>query len=202
MAAFSFISSCELKWQKTVTSKGIIRRLKVTPVTQLHHYGGRLVRDYFDKYVLKKKYLKLWGPCYEGMGDDLKETDLLTVIARQWARASLKAERDLAKLDQERVLRFRYEDFVTNPAEYLERICDHCGEKMDDGMVRGAGELVDPNRREKWRRFSPDVLNKVLPEIEAEMTRHGYTVPEELAATAECEPHDANPSIVMEPNRG
>jgi len=62
---FSFISSCELKWQKTVTSKGIIRRLKVTPVTQFHHYGGRLVRDYFDKYILKKKYLKLWGPCYK-----------------------------------------------------------------------------------------------------------------------------------------
>ena len=80
--AFSFISSVEFKWQKPITGKGIRRRLKYTPLSQVHHYAGRLVRDQFNKRVLRRKYLSLWGPRYKGMEQDLKTHDLLTVIAR------------------------------------------------------------------------------------------------------------------------
>ena len=34
---FSFISSVEFKWQKPSTGKGIRRRLKYTPLSQVHH---------------------------------------------------------------------------------------------------------------------------------------------------------------------
>ena len=173
----SYISSCELKWQRAVSSKGIIRRLKVTPITQLPYYANRFVRDYFDKYVLMKKYLSLWGPCYEGIEDDLRELDLLTVIARQWAIGSRKAEADLAKLQKDRVLTLRYEDFVAEPVTHLERICKHIGLEMVDEMARGAREIVDPKRQEKWRRLAPDTLMKVLPEISSQMGRHDYVVP-------------------------
>jgi hypothetical protein len=35
--------------------------------------------------------------------------------------------------------------------------------------------------QEKWRRFEPRELARILPEIRDEMARHGYEVPAEVA---------------------
>lgn len=180
---FSFISSAEQKWQRPVTTKGIRRRLAWTPITQLHHYLGRLIRDHFNKRVLHRKYLNVWGPRYKGMADDLKTHDLLTVIARQWARGSSQAEQALAALGADGVFRMRYEDFVRDPVAYLQRICAHCDLEMTADMAQAARRWVKTDRQEKWRRFDPADLARILPEIRAEMERHGYEVPAEIMAT-------------------
>jgi hypothetical protein len=178
---FSFISSVEFKWQRPLTTKGIGRRLKSTPSTQLYHYAGRLIRDHFNKRVLRRKYLALWGPRYKGMDQDLKTHDLLTVIARQWSVCSKKAEKDLALFDDGQILRLRYEDFVADPISDLERICAHCGLEMTNDMVRAGNEWVKSDRQFKWRRFDPRDLARILPEISEEMERHGYEIPPEIA---------------------
>lgn len=188
---FSFISSVELKWQRTLTATGIRRRLQSTPVTQLHYYAGRLIRQYFDKRVLGRKYQVLWGPRYQGMEQDLKTQDLLTVIARQWSVCSRKAERDLTLFEPGRVLRLKYEDFVLDPISDLERICTHCGLALTDSIVQAANEWVKSDRREKWRRFDPRDLARILPEISDEMARHGYEIPPEIRQAVETLPYEA-----------
>ena len=130
---------------------------------------------------MRREYLSLWGPRYEGIQHDVKTHDLLTVIARQWAIGSKKAEEALAALGKDRVLRFRYEDFVAEPASHLERICAHSGLEMTDEMVKAASESVDRDRQLKWRRFEPRELSRIVPEIEGEMRRHGYELPAEIA---------------------
>ena len=187
---FSFISSVEMKWQRPVTSKGIRRRLKYTPLTQLHHYAGRLFMQQFSKRVLRRKYLSLWGPRYKGMDEDLKTHDLLTVIARQWSVCSRKAEEDLALFDHGQVLRLRYEDFVEDPISDIERICAHCGLEMTNNMVRSANAWVKSDRQDKWRRFDPHDLTRILPELEDEMQRHGYEIPTEIAQAIESVRYD------------
>ncbi|MEZ4662552.1 MAG: sulfotransferase [Caldilineaceae bacterium] len=177
---FSFISSVEMKWQKPVTNKGIKRRLEFTPVSQLHHYAGRLIRDQFYKKVLKRKYLAVWGPRYNGIEEDLKTTDLLTVIARQWAIPSRKAARDLAQFAPDQVLGLKYEEFVTDPVADMERICAHCGLQLTNEMVKAATDWVKPDRQDKWRRFDPEQLARIVPEIAGEMQRHGYEMPVEI----------------------
>ncbi len=179
---FSFISSVELKWQgnRPLSRQGIARRLASTPITQLHRYAGRFVGDKVSKYILRRKYLSLWGPRYRGMDQDLKTRDLLTVVARQWAVCSRRAEDDLARFAPGEVLRLRYEDFVEDPISEAERICAHCGLEMTDQMVRAAKEWVKSDRQHKWRRFDPKELARILPEIRDEMQRHGYEIPEEL----------------------
>lgn len=178
---FSFISSVELKWQRPVSSVGIRRRLKYTPVTQLHHYAGRFIKQRIDKRILRRKYLSLWGPRYKGLGQDLETQDILTVIARQWSVCSRKAEQDLAQFENGQVLRLKYEDFVKDPVSDLERICAHCQLEMTNDVVRAANELVKSDRLDKWRRFDPQDLAKILPEISDEMRRHGYEIPGEIA---------------------
>ncbi len=178
---FSFISSAELKWQCPVTAKGIIRRLKDTPINQLHHWGRRLMVQQITKRILRRKYLAIWGPRYKGIQQDQKTHDILTVIARQWSVCSKKAAKALALFGNGQVLRLRYEDFVEDPISDLERICTHCGLEMTNDMVRAANEWVDSDRRDKWRRFDPRDLARILPEIADEMERHGYEIPAKIA---------------------
>ncbi|MEZ4736132.1 MAG: sulfotransferase [Caldilineaceae bacterium] len=192
---FSFISSVEMKWQRTASVKGIRRRLQWTPITQLHHYAGRLIMQQVEKRILRRKYTSLWGPRYKGIEQDLKTNDLLTVIARQWSVCSRKAEQDLARFGQGEVLRLKYEEFVQNPVADLERICAHCGLTMTKAMVKAANEWVKPDRQLKWQRFHPHDLARILPEIADEMARHGYTLPPEIAQAVENLPKEEGVSV-------
>lgn len=182
---FSFISSVENKWQRPVTGRGIVRRLKDMPISQLHHWIRRYIVQQVNKRVLRRKYLSIWGPRYRGIQDDLKTHDLLTVIARQWSVCSIKAEKDMALFKGGQILRLKYEDFVEDPITELERICAHCGLEMNNDMVKTAKEIVKSDRKQKWQRFDPGDLARVLPEISGEMQRHGYEIPAEIAKSIE-----------------
>lgn len=181
----SFVSSVELKWQRPVGTRRIKARLKKTPFTQWHRYVGRLIKQQWNSRVLKRKYLPIWGPRYRGIQQDLKETDQLTVIARQWARASAKAERDLARFEPGQVLRLRYEDFVDDPLSGLQQICAHCGLEMTTELARQVQEMVKTDRKNKWLRFQPHELARIIPELQAEMQRVGYSVPADIIQARE-----------------
>lgn len=185
---FSFIHSVERKWQRPVTTHGVRRRLRSTPVSQLHVYAGQYARQHYEKRVLGRTYLSTWGPRYRGIHEDLRTEDLLTVIARQWAVCSQRAEQALAAFPAGAVLRLRYEDFVQDPVAHIGPVVAHCGLEMTDDVFAAARQIVDPDRRDKWRRFDPGVLARLLPELEGEMQRHGYAVPDEIAAAAGGEP--------------
>ena len=176
----SFVSSVELKWQRPAGSKRIVRRVKSTPVTQLHHYLTRFINQQWNNRILRRKYLSIWGPRYKGIQEDLKSEDLMTVIARQWARASSKAESDLAAFEEGRVLRIKYEDFVEDPLSDLERICAHCSLEMTAHMAATVKEMVKTDRKLKWQRFAPNELARIIPELCDEMNRHGYEIPAEI----------------------
>jgi hypothetical protein len=173
----SFVSSVELKWQRPAGRRRLLKRLKTTPVGQLHHYFGQFVGQQWNKRILRRKYLSIWGPRYRGIQDDLGTGDLLRVIARQWARASAKAEEDLSRFDDGRVLRLRYEDFVADPVSHMERVFAHCGLAMSPALATLAKQTVKADRNLKWMRFDPGDLARIIPELSSEMQRHGYQVP-------------------------
>ena len=177
---FSYISSMELKWQRTKTLRGIRRSLAATPLTQLPYYARYLVEDMVRKKVLKQKYVSMYGPRYRGIDQDLREHGKLKVIARQWAICNRKARDDLAKLGTDRVFSFRYEDLMESPDTWFRRIYDHCGLGYDVDMLRTAKEMVDPGRQEKWLRLDRQQLNTIVPEIQEEMEFYGYELPAHL----------------------
>lgn len=181
---FAFLSSVERKWQKPVTARGAWRRLGETPPTQLHHYARKYARQLWDTHVSRSPYLSVWGPRYRGIQDDLRQHDQLTVIARQWAIPSRLAAEALASFPADQLLCLRYEDFVQDPVRHLELVTQHCGLEMTDEMAAAADRKVDPSRMDKWRRFDPADLARLLPELLPEMHRHGYVVPGEVRAAA------------------
>ncbi|TIW00992.1 MAG: sulfotransferase [Mesorhizobium sp.] len=173
---FSYISSMELKWQRAKSFKGLLRLLKMTPVTQIHYYARDLAKQIVTKRILGRKYTSIYGPRYRGIDQDLKEQEKLTVIARQWARGNRKAREDLARLG-ERVLSFRYEDLVQDPEQVLRRIFEHCGLKCSDEIARTAKEMIDPGRQQKWLRLDPGELAAIIPEVRDEMAFYRYEIP-------------------------
>lgn len=181
----SFISSVELKWQQPATRKRIVKRLKSTPVTQLHHYLKHFLNQHWNNRILRRKYLSVWGPRYKGIQEDLKAEDLMVIIARQWSRASSKAERDLTRFEDGQALKLRYEDFVQDPIPHMERICAHCGLQMTKEMVETVKSVVKTDRNLKWQRFEPQVLARIIPELSEEIQRHGYEIPTEIAQAIE-----------------
>ena len=177
----SFISSVELKWQRPAGSKRLLKRVRSTPITQIPFYLKRFLNQQWYNRILRRKYLSVWGPRYKGIQKDLKDEDMLTVIARQWARAASKADRDLALFEEGQVFRLRYEDFVENPVDYLQRICLHCEVEMTDQMVEYVRTTVRTDRGTKWQRFDAQQLAKIIPELSQEMIRNGYEVPDAIA---------------------
>jgi len=177
----SFISSVELKWQRPAGSKRLLKRVRSTPITQIPFYLKRFLNQQWYNRILRRKYLSVWGPRYKGIQKDLKDEDMLTVIARQWARAASKADRDLALFEEGQVFRLRYEDFVENPVDYLQRICLHCEVEMTDQMVEYVRTTVRTDRGTKWQRFDAQQLAKIIPELSHEMIRNGYEVPDAIA---------------------
>ncbi|MER8751285.1 sulfotransferase [Mesorhizobium sp. M1050] len=174
---FSYISSMELKWQRAKSLKGIIRLLKITPVTQIHYYARDIIKQVITKRVLGRKYTSIYGPRYNGIDRDLKDNEKLTVIARQWARGNRKAREDLAKLGNGRVLSFRYEDLIQDPELVLRRIYEHCGLSCTDDIVRMAKEMIDPGRQQKWLRLERKDLTAIIPEVRDEMEFYRYEIP-------------------------
>ena len=181
----SFISSVELKWQRPAGSKRILKRVRSTPLTQIHHYLKPFLSQQWQKRVLRRKYLSIWGPRYKGIQEDLRNEDMLTVIARQWARAARKAERDLARIDDRQLLRVQVRGLRWKvPIEYLHRICQHCGLQMTDAMADHVRMTVKTDRLDKWQRFDAQQLARILPELSEQMIREDYDIPEEIARLA------------------
>ncbi|CDX13997.1 conserved hypothetical protein [Mesorhizobium sp. ORS 3324] len=177
---FSYISSMELKWQRAKSFKGLLRLLKITPVTQIHYYAKDLAKQVITKRVLGRKYTSIYGPRYNGIDRDLKEQEKLTVIARQWARGNRKAREDLARLGSGRVFSFRYEDLMQDPEPVLRGIYEHCGLDCDDRILRAAKEMIDPGRQQKWLRLDPNELAAIIPEVRDEMEFYRYEIPSVL----------------------
>ena len=179
---WSFISSVELKWQKTVSVRGLFWRLRSTPTAQLHYYLAKYLRQLWDKRVLRRKYLSVWGPRYRNLSIDLAHEDMMTVVARQWSIPSRKAAEDLGEFAPGTVLSIRYEDLVQDPIDHLGHIAEHCGLDVTPEMVAYAQDMIMSDRQEKWRRIDPADLATVIPEVREEMMRHGYALPEEISA--------------------
>lgn len=174
------LSSSELMWQIPIRANTAWRRFKETPKTQLHHYFSRLLVDHFQKRVLGRRHISIWGVRYPGIYDDIGQLTTEQVVARQWVACSQQAESDLAEIDPALVLRIRYEDFVASPLDHFQSIAAHFELDVEPGQERALCETVDSGRQTKWRRLDEDVLRQCLPILREEMTRHGYELPKEL----------------------
>lgn len=108
-------------------------------------------------------------------GKSLEET-----CAHQWIQSNRYALDDLALLDQDRVIKVRYEDMCEKPGEVVKNICDFVDIKYEDKLQEYAEKppvvstaLFEKPKNDKWKK-NQESIEKVLPMIEPMMNELGY----------------------------
>lgn len=173
---FSYLSSAEFRWRQAVHLRRVLERLWEAPKTQLHHYAGRLFLDHFNKKVLKRRHVSVWGVRYPGVMDDLKVLSTEQVIAKQWSECSRQMEEDMDQIGRDRFYCLRYEDLVANPIDTFTGVLTHFNLKLTDEIREALAEQIDSSRGTKWQRLNPEVLESCMPFLKDEMDRHGYSL--------------------------
>lgn len=123
---------------------------------------------------------------------------------------------DFYELNQDRCLLVRYEDFVTNPEPVARRIFEFLGEpwhptviqdmdrvyhhgRMGDNKILAlGGGRIDPNRRERWKTWPPELVRQLGRMANPTLVRLGYPP---LAAKVEESAPEAVPEPELQPLR-
>lgn len=135
-------SSAAKRWTASLELKYIWKKVKYVPVSDIPYYGFRYFVNRVKKMFSKEKRLAYWGPLYPGMIKDLMDKSLIEVCARQWSECVEYAHSDLSKIDSSRVYKLKYEDFVSKPAEELEKVLGFLNINATQGEIENAVSKV------------------------------------------------------------
>lgn len=121
-----------------------------------------------------RRGVKVWGPRYPGIEDDLKNASLLEVCAVQWRECVRHAREALSRVDETRCFELSYEALVSDE-EIVRKLCrfleiPDCGRVMDfyrSTVIRNTGG--------RWERsFSNEEKKKVMDIIRQNLHDLGY----------------------------
>jgi len=169
-------ASAMLRWRSGFDLRYSLAKARYVPLGDLPYYGSRFLLNRLNRLTSGDRRLATWGPIFEGLRDLPHDTPLHVLAARQWARCVDRSDAAFAAMDDKRVVRVRYEDFVRDPAPGLADIAAGLDIRISDQAVRNAVEGVRGNSIGKGARSLPaDVLADVEDIASATLARHGYT---------------------------
>lgn len=167
--------SAKLRWTAKLDIPYLIEKVRFVPLTDLPYYGLRYFWSRIYRVFSREKRLAFWGPKLDNMDEILEKHTLNEVCALQWQRCVEKADSDLAQIESERVIRVRYEDFVSDPAPELERIFDFLGYKAPSDLIQGAVAGVSNGSLGKGRKALGEEEVARLEALTGEtLKRYGY----------------------------
>ncbi len=167
--------SAKLRWTAKLDIPYIMEKVRFVPATDLPYYGFRYLWSRVYRLFSKEKRLAFWGPKLDGMDEILEKHTLNEVCALQWQRCVDKADHDLSQIDPERVIRVRYEDFVSNPAPELQRILEFLDYDVSREQVQVAVKGVSNGSLGKGRKALGDEEVARLESLTGEtLKRYGY----------------------------
>ncbi|WP_262461095.1 sulfotransferase family protein [Alloalcanivorax balearicus] len=167
--------SAKQRWTARLDIPYIMEKVRFVPVTDLPYYGLRYFWSRIYRLFSKEKRLAFWGPKLDNMEEILQKHTLNEVCALQWQRCVDKADRDLGEIAPERVIRIRYEDFVSNPVPELQRILVFLNYTASLEEVQAAVKRVSNGSLGKGRKALGDEEVAKLEALTGEtLKRHGY----------------------------
>ncbi len=106
---------------------------------------------------------------------ELSGRDPWELCARNWVEEVRAIEAGVAALDDNRVLRLTYEQFITEPWRVLAQVADFARLHPDPSWRSEVERLSFPNRNESWRaHLSAEVVGRIEAVQGEELRRHGY----------------------------
>ncbi len=154
----------------------VIGRARQTPLLEWPAFAGQAGGAVLRRLTGKK--LAYWGPRPAGWRSWIGADHPDVILARQWAGCMTRALDDAEALEREGrppILRFRYEDVLSNPRRVLGQICAHCEIDSPESILNYASESADPTRADKWRaELDGQTLARARPHMEPVLERLGY----------------------------
>ncbi|MHC5005174.1 MAG: sulfotransferase family protein [Planctomycetota bacterium] len=152
----------------------LVERLQQTPWWEWPAYLPRAVNGLVRRHVLHKS-VAWFGLRYPGWRRERRTMSQAQLIARQWVVAVESALQDLEALPADAWLNLRYEEVVSAPLEWFERICSFCGIEPDQPYLEMIASTVQTKSRDRWEEeLDPVLLEEAMPVMQPLMERLGY----------------------------
>jgi len=148
--------SAKKRWTAKLDISYILRKARFIPITDLPIYAARYFFARFFRFFSKEGRLAFWGPAIDDMDTILQKYSLNEVCALQWQRCVDKAEDAFSKMSDDKVIRLRYEDFVCQPENELNRILKFIGKDIEAEKVVNAVKNVSDRSIGKGRKALGD----------------------------------------------
>jgi hypothetical protein len=169
------VGSALQRWTASLDVSYLLQKARFVPPTDLPYYALRYLSHRVYRLVSRENRLALWGPAMDDLDILLERHSLTEVCALQWKACVDKAEHDLEKISQERVIKIKYEEFVRDPVREFARLSDFLGVRVSDTVNDYLRKNVSPYSVGKGRSSLGEAeVKKLEPLIASTLKRYGY----------------------------
>ena len=161
------IASAMHRWKAKLDIPYLLKKVRYVPFRDLPYYGLRYLKNRLEKIVSNEKRLSLWGPQLNELGQLLKSYTLEQVCAIQWKRCIENAESGFNNIDNDRLIRVKYEKFVSDPITEFKRICDFLDIDIEEEKVIELTRFISDKSVGKGRKeldFNELEIHKLISE--------------------------------------
>lgn len=167
--------SAKLRWTAKLDIPYLLEKVRFVPRLDLPYYAFRYFWSRVYRLFSREKRLAFWGPKLDDMESILERHTLNEVCAIQWQRCVDQADAALSAMPEGKVIRVKYEDFVSRPGEELTRILDFLGYQATPETVAEVVKGVSSKSLGKGRKaLGDDEVRRLEALVGASLKRYGY----------------------------
>jgi hypothetical protein len=164
------------RWSTPNPVRYLIEKARWVPISDVPYYAWKYA-GYRLGAVRGSGAYSSFGPRFAGLDDLVRDLSLIEVCGLQWRACVRSADEGLKALPGDQTITIRYEDLIADPLEVSRDLFDSLGLRLHTDSRRHIESEVHSGNLEKWRqRVSPADLDLLMPHIEDELRRQGYSV--------------------------
>jgi hypothetical protein len=170
-------SSALKRWKAPLDIPYVLRKARFAPLQDIPYYAARYLKTHMHRlFFSKEKSLSIWGPKFKGYEQIVQEKSLVEVCGVQWQQCVQKSRQVFEnRIDPERYIQVKYEDFVEDPLNRSIAIFNYFGLPHDPGVLREGCKNVRQGSVGKWQKnLSPEQKSLLSDLLKNELKKSGY----------------------------
>jgi hypothetical protein len=169
------VGSALQRWTAALDIPYILQKAKYVPRSDLPYYALRYLFHRIYRLAARENRLALWGPAMGDIDELLKKYTLTEVCALQWKACVDKAEYELSKISPEKVIKIKYEEFVSDPVTEFARLAKFMNKDVPDAVNDYIIANVSSNSVGKGRKALGEAgVERLRPLIASTLDRYNY----------------------------
>jgi len=166
--------SAAQRWTASIEPIYLLRKLRFAPLRDVPHYAKRFISNRLHQLHSKARSQASWGPRFPGIDEWVETRPMIEVCAKQWAVSVDVSDSAFQSIDPDRVLRIRYEDFVSNPSSCLARIEQWYGASILAKLPDAAIKRVHAKSLGTWKVDNDQLTSESLAIMVPILKRYQY----------------------------